>query len=73
MRISDAEPGSVLMDKDGALWLKGDERARCIYDPNNDDDTGDRASPDAQSIVDMQRVESFGPFVLMVPEPPADA
>ena len=72
MRIQDAKPGDVLRDRDGALWLKGVARARCIYDPSNPLDTGDTVSPHAESIRDPAQVEQFGPFVRLVPEEAAE-
>lgn len=72
MKIQDAKPGDVLRDRDGALWLKGEHRARCIYDPANSADTGDSVSPHAESIRDSAQVEQFGPFVRLVPEEAAE-
>lgn len=68
MKIQDATPGDVLRDKDGALWLKGEHRARCIYDPMNPADTGDHSAPPAESIRNPVQVEIYGPFTRLVPE-----
>ena len=68
MKLADAKPGDVLADKDGALWLKGEHRARCIYEPANPEDTGDHPSPPAESIRNPAQVEIYGPFVRIVPE-----
>ena len=68
MRIQDAKPGDVIKDKDGALWLKGEHRARCIYDPSDPEDTGDKDSKPAESIRRSAQVNLYGPFTRMVPE-----
>ena len=65
MRLADAKVGDVIADKDGALWLKGEHRARCIYDPADPDDTGDHPSPPADSIRNPAHVEIYGPFALV--------
>lgn len=72
MKLADAKPGDILQDRDGAVWLKGEHRARCIYEPMNPADTGDNASPPAESIRNPAQVEMYGPFVRLVPEEAAE-
>ena len=65
MRIQDAKPGDVLADADGALWLVGKTKARCILDDREQD--GDRMTYGADPLT-IATAEKFGPFTRLVPE-----
>lgn len=66
MRIQDAEAGDVLADRDLAIWLRGENGARCLYDPDFDCG-GDLDAPGGMSLP-LEAVEKFGPFTRLVPE-----
>ena len=66
MRISDAKPGDVLRDKDGALWVRGKKHALCLFEPR-DGDSGDKDNMGGEPVR-LKETEQFGPFVRLVPE-----
>ena len=66
MKLADAKPGDILQDRDGAVWLRGKEAARCLNDPDDKRD-GDCQSFGADPMV-IEEADQFGPFVRLVPE-----
>ena len=64
MKIQDAKPGDVLRDKGGALWLRGERRARLLM---SEDETGDMVLLGAYPRT-FDMVEFYGPFTRLVPE-----
>ena len=66
MKLADGEPGDILQDVSGAVWLRGREAARCLNDPDDKRD-GDCQSLGADPMV-IEEAEQFGPFVRLVPE-----
>ena len=61
MRISDAKPGDVLMDRDGDVWARRDDHAVCVVEAGAPVVSGKKwwLVGDA---------EHFGPFTRLVPE-----
>jgi len=69
MNIRDGKLGDVLADRDGAIWLRGTEKARVLYDPSCDV-SGDDDTRGADALP-ISYVEEFGPFTVLYPQ--ADA
>lgn len=66
MKLADASPGDFLQDASGAVWLRGTEAARCLYDPADKRD-GDCNSFGADAMT-IEEAEQFGPFARLVRE-----
>lgn len=64
--MQDARPGTLLLDRDGAIWLRGSNRARCLAGAE-EMVTGDgRWSGGAY----VDATERYGPFTVLYPQPP---
>ena len=57
MLISDAKPGDILQDRDGAVWLIGKAKARCIYNPESEPGGDCNAVEDAAEAIPFLEVE----------------
>ena len=66
--MQDARPGTLLVDRDGAIWLRGTRRTRCIAGAD-DMVTGDGRWV-AGAYIDA--VERYGPFTVIFPWAPGE-
>ena len=61
MLISDANPGDVLVDRDGDVWARRDDHAVCVVESG-------AAVANAKMRWPVADAEQFGPFTRLVPD-----
>ena len=68
MKLADAKPGDILQDRDGAVWLIGKSKARCIYNPETEPGGDSHAVEDPAEAILLLEVAKWGPFTRLVSE-----